>query len=127
MTPTGRATGRELFGDTVAQSWLPWDHGPFVRRFLARAKPDFGVLLETEIWPNLLAECHARGQLNGRCIPLIGCDAGTVEQVTKVHAQLSAEQLYGALREWLSNGVAREVTVKGAYYCVDSRIVTFLP
>lgn len=61
MTPTGRATGRELFGDTVTQSWLPWDHGPFVRRFLARAKPDFGVLLETEIWPNLLAECHARG------------------------------------------------------------------
>ncbi len=61
MTPTGRATGRELFGDTVAQSWLPWDHGPFVRRFLDRARPDFGVLLETEIWPNLLAECHARG------------------------------------------------------------------
>jgi len=61
MTPTGRATGRELFGDSVTQSWLPWDHGPFVRRFLARANPRFGVLLETEIWPNLLAECHARG------------------------------------------------------------------
>ncbi len=61
MTPTGRATGRELFGDAVTQSWLPWDHGPFVRRFLERARPDFGILLETEIWPNLLAACHARG------------------------------------------------------------------
>lgn len=61
MTPTGRATGRELFGDSVTQSWLPWDHGPFVRRFLRHARPDFGVLLETEIWPNLLAECRARG------------------------------------------------------------------
>jgi 3-deoxy-D-manno-octulosonic-acid transferase len=32
-----------------------------VRRFLARARPAFGVVLETEIWPNLLAECRARG------------------------------------------------------------------
>lgn len=60
MTPTGRAMGREIFGDRVTQAWLPWDLGFAVRRFLARAKPAFGVLLETEIWPNLLAECHAR-------------------------------------------------------------------
>jgi 3-deoxy-D-manno-octulosonic-acid transferase len=61
MTSTGRATGRDLFGDGVTQCWLPWDHGSFVRRFLERARPDVGVLLETEIWPNLLAACHARG------------------------------------------------------------------
>ena len=61
MTPTGRATGRELFGDGVTQAWLPWDYRFAVRRFLARARPDFGVLLETEIWPNLLAECRASG------------------------------------------------------------------
>ncbi|MGE0357084.1 MAG: lipid IV(A) 3-deoxy-D-manno-octulosonic acid transferase [Burkholderiales bacterium] len=60
MTPTGRATGREVFGGRVRQAWLPWDHGLFVRRFLDRARPAFGILLETEIWPNLLAECHAR-------------------------------------------------------------------
>jgi 3-deoxy-D-manno-octulosonic-acid transferase len=61
MTPTGRATGRELFGDGVTQAWLPWDYRFAVRRFLARTRPDFGVLLETEIWPNLLAECRASG------------------------------------------------------------------
>jgi 3-deoxy-D-manno-octulosonic-acid transferase len=60
MTPTGRATGRELFGDRVTQAWLPWDYPFAVRRFLARARPSFGVLLETEIWPNLLAQCHAQ-------------------------------------------------------------------
>ena len=60
MTPTGRATGQEIFGESVTQAWLPWDHGFAVRRFLDRARPAFGVLLETEIWPNLLAECHAR-------------------------------------------------------------------
>lgn len=61
MTPTGRATGRELFGDRVTQAWLPWDYRFAVRRFLARTRPAFGVLLETEIWPNLLAECRASG------------------------------------------------------------------
>jgi len=60
-TPTGRETGRELFGEGVTQAWLPWDHGAFVRRFLDRVRPDLGVLLETEIWPNLLAECRALG------------------------------------------------------------------
>jgi 3-deoxy-D-manno-octulosonic-acid transferase len=59
MTPTGRATGVELFGDRVTRAWLPWDAGFAVRRFLARARPAFGILLETEIWPNLLAECRA--------------------------------------------------------------------
>ena len=51
--------GREIFGDSVTQAWLPWDYGFAVRRFLARAAPSFGVLLETEIWPNLLAACKA--------------------------------------------------------------------
>ncbi len=60
MTPTGRATGVELFGDRVTRCWLPWDAGFAVRRFIARANPAFGIVLETEIWPNLLAECHAR-------------------------------------------------------------------
>lgn len=60
MTPTGRATGRELFGDTVTQCWLPYDHGFAVRRFLARTRPALGILVETEIWPNLLAACQAR-------------------------------------------------------------------
>ena len=59
MTPTGRATGVELFGDRVTRAWLPWDARFAVRRFLARTRPAFGILLETEIWPNLLAECRA--------------------------------------------------------------------
>ena len=56
----GSRHGRELFGDRVTHAWLPWDYRFAARRFLARARPDFGVLLETELWPNLLAECHAR-------------------------------------------------------------------
>lgn len=57
MTPTGRATGVELFGDRVERAWLPYDMGFAARRFLAHYRPAFGIVLETEIWPRLLEEC----------------------------------------------------------------------
>ena len=58
MTPTGRATGEELFGDRVERAWLPYDLGFAVRRFFAHFRPEFGILLETEIWPRLLEEAR---------------------------------------------------------------------
>ncbi|MEO5692302.1 MAG: lipid IV(A) 3-deoxy-D-manno-octulosonic acid transferase [Usitatibacter sp.] len=60
MTPTGRATGEEVFGDRVERAWLPYDQGFAVRGFLRHFKPDFGIVLETELWPRLLQECRAR-------------------------------------------------------------------
>ena len=56
MTPTGRAASRDTFGDSVERAWLPYDMGFAVRRFFMHYKPDFGLLLETEIWPRLLQE-----------------------------------------------------------------------
>ena len=58
MTATGRAAGRELFGDGVRQAWLPYDAPFAVRRFLAHFKPCVGLLMETELWPNLVALAH---------------------------------------------------------------------
>jgi 3-deoxy-D-manno-octulosonic-acid transferase len=57
-TPTGRATGRELFGDTVTQAYLPYDLPWLARRFLRRARPSLGIVMETEIWPNLFQGCR---------------------------------------------------------------------
>jgi 3-deoxy-D-manno-octulosonic-acid transferase len=57
MTPTGRATGEELFGGRVERAWLPYDQGFAVRRFLRHFEPALGIILETEIWPRLLDEC----------------------------------------------------------------------
>ena len=54
-TATGRAAGRELLRDGDLQAWLPWDTPGGVRRFLAHFAPAAGVLMETEIWPNVLA------------------------------------------------------------------------
>ena len=61
MTPTGRATGEQLFGDRVLRAYLPYDYPGAVARFLEHYRPTFGLLMETEIWPNLIAAAHARG------------------------------------------------------------------
>jgi 3-deoxy-D-manno-octulosonic-acid transferase len=60
MTPTGLETGAVLFGDNVTQCYLPYDFPFAVARFLDHFKPVCGILLETEIWPNLIHACHTR-------------------------------------------------------------------
>lgn len=59
MTPTGRTTGKDLFGkqSRVVQSYLPYDTGFMVGRFLRHFKPKLCVLMETEVWPNVMAQC----------------------------------------------------------------------
>lgn len=58
MTATGRAAGHALFGDRVIQAWLPYDAPFAVHAFLAHFKPRVGLIMETELWPNLLALAH---------------------------------------------------------------------
>lgn len=60
MTPTGRATGQALFGkhgDRLMQCYLPYDTGFMVGRFLRHFMPRICILMETEVWPNLIAQC----------------------------------------------------------------------
>lgn len=56
MTPTGRQTGAQLYGANprVQQCYLPYDLPWLVRRFLAYFRPDAGLIMETEVWPNLV-------------------------------------------------------------------------
>ena len=61
MTPTGRETGVALFGEDVLRCYLPYDYPRAVARFLDHYQPSVGVLMETEIWPNLVHACQARG------------------------------------------------------------------
>jgi 3-deoxy-D-manno-octulosonic-acid transferase len=64
-TPAGRARAQALFADTVDIRFLPYDTPGSVRRFLTRIRPRLGVIMETELWPNLFGQCERRG------IPLI--------------------------------------------------------
>jgi 3-deoxy-D-manno-octulosonic-acid transferase len=59
-TPTGSARVRELFADQVFHVYFPFDLPWAVRGFLDRVRPSLAVLVETEVWPNLLAECNRR-------------------------------------------------------------------
>ena len=68
-TATGRAAGAELLRAGDAQAWLPLDTPGAVRRFLRTQQPAVGVLMETEVWPNLLFETRAAG------VPLVLANA----------------------------------------------------
>ncbi len=60
MTPTGSEAGEALFGDSVLRCYLPYDYPGAVARFLDHFKPRAGLLMETEIWPNLIHGCGQR-------------------------------------------------------------------
>ena len=60
-TATGREAGAALLRADDAQVWLPLDTPGAVRRFLHHHRAAIGVLMETEVWPNLLFEAQAAG------------------------------------------------------------------
>ncbi len=61
MTPTGSATVQSLFGAQVAHSYVPYDYPGAVNRFLDRVRPALVMILEKELWPNLVHFSRARG------------------------------------------------------------------
>ena len=59
-TATGRAEGVKLLEPGDLQAWQPWDTVGATQRFLKHFRPQIGVLMETEIWPNLVHTCKVR-------------------------------------------------------------------
>ena len=57
-TATGRAQGQTLLQPADVQVWQPWDTPGVVQRFLEHFKPQLGIVLETEVWPNWVAQCQ---------------------------------------------------------------------
>ncbi|AOY00762.1 lipid IV(A) 3-deoxy-D-manno-octulosonic acid transferase [Jeongeupia sp. USM3] len=99
MTPTGRETATELYGglgDGTDIVYLPYDSPAAVRRFLARFSPRCGLLLETELWPNLIHACADAG------VPLL-----------LVNARLSAKSAagYARVRRLVAPALARLAAV----------------
>jgi len=81
MTPTGREAGEELFGDAVLRCYLPYDYAFAVRRFLRHFGPALGVLVETELWFNLINRCAAQD------IPLLLVNARMSEKSAAKYAR----------------------------------------
>lgn len=60
-SPTGSAEVRKAFGDSVQHCYLPFDLPWCVRRFLRQVSPKSCIIMETELWPNLVALAAKRG------------------------------------------------------------------
>ena len=61
MTPTGSDRVRMLFGESVMHVYIPYDLPGACNRFLDKYRPSLLILMETELWPNLVHSCHHRG------------------------------------------------------------------
>ena len=81
-TPTGSERVRRLFGERVRHVYFPYDVPFAIEGFLKRMKPRMLVMMETEIWPNLLAICEQRG------IPSILANARLSERSALGYARL---------------------------------------
>ncbi|HWP18329.1 MAG TPA: 3-deoxy-D-manno-octulosonic acid transferase [Burkholderiaceae bacterium] len=73
-TATGREAGQALLRAGDEQVWLPYDTPGVVRRFFEQFRPAVGVLMETEIWPNLLHAAQAAG------VPMVVANARLSEK-----------------------------------------------
>jgi 3-deoxy-D-manno-octulosonic-acid transferase len=93
MTASGRDAGRSLYGDRVVQAWLPYDVPFAVERFLAHFRPRAGLLMETELWPNLVACAKRRG------VPLFLVNARLSDRSARGYARVGAlaRPLFAAL------------------------------
>ena len=61
ITPTGSERVRALWGDALDHVYLPYDVPGSVNRFLGHFQPSLALILETELWPNMLFGCRDRG------------------------------------------------------------------
>lgn len=94
-TPTGYDRVRSLFEDGVRHVYAPLDLTPVINRFLDTVRPRLAVVMETEIWPNMLRACEHRD------IPVVLANARLSAQSAKGYARLG-----GFTREALGRFVA---------------------
>ena len=82
-TPTGAAQVKQHFGDRVEHRYLPWDLPIFFHLFFRSQKPKLLLIVETEIWPNLLS------QTSKRHIPIVLANARLSEKSFKGYRRFS--------------------------------------
>ncbi len=109
-TATGRAQGESLLQAGDVQVWQPWDTPAVVKRFLAHFKPQVGIILETELWPNWVAECRQAQ------VPLV-----------LVNARMSEKSMQQAQRlAWLSRPAYQGLSAVYAQTDDDAQRLTAL-
>jgi len=102
MTPTGSEQVRELFGDRVTHTYVPYDFPDAVNRFLERVNPELAIIAETEFWPNIFRACKRRN------IPLL-----------LVNVRMSLASYSGYL--WIA-GMTQAMFASAGLICAQTRI-----
>ncbi len=77
LTAAGRETIKQVYGESVLSAYLPYDFPWAAQRFLEHFRPRLGVLVETEIWPNLVRACAQNG------VPLLLANARMSRESTR--------------------------------------------
>lgn len=128
MTATGRATGQQLFaahGERVIQSYFPYDTGWMCARFLRHFKPRICILMETEVWPNMVRQCvragvpvmlanarlSARSLRRGQCFGAILLEAAAGIDCVAAQSEQDAERLrlFGARQVHVTGSIKFDV------------------
>jgi 3-deoxy-D-manno-octulosonic-acid transferase len=91
MTPTGAARVKAEFGDSVYQCYIPYDIPGFLRRLIKSINPVVAIILETELWPNMLTV------LDQQAIPVIVLNARLSEKSCNAY-----QRIPGTIKQMLS-------------------------
>lgn len=102
-TPTGSAQVRKVFGDSVYHVYAPYDLPDVLTRFFTRTRPSMLIIMETELWPNLIHKCKKLG------VP-----------VAVVNARLSAKSAAGYQKiAFLTKPMLQDISLVAAQSPVD--------
>ncbi len=82
MTPTGSAQVKKQYGDSVFHIYAPYDYPWAVSNFLDKLKPEIAIIMETELWPNIIHQCKQRN------IPTLVANARLSERSGKGYGKL---------------------------------------
>lgn len=93
MTPTGSERVKSLLKDSVSHVYLPYDLPGAIKRFLKTTKPKIIIIMETELWPNLISQCYKQK------IPLIIANARLSERSAARYGKLgkAVKQLFSKI------------------------------
>ena len=103
-TATGRAEGQRLLRPGDVQVWQVWDTPAAVQRFITHFQPRIGILLETELYPNMAAICAKQG------IPLVMANARLSEKTYAATSKLA----------WLARPAYQSLTAVWAQSAADA-------
>nr|WP_066638297.1 3-deoxy-D-manno-octulosonic acid transferase [Bordetella sp. H567] len=114
-TATGRREGTRLFGVAIdaghlRQAWLPYDTPGACRRFLDEVAPSCGILIEREVWPNMIHEANARG------VPMVLASAPLSERSARRsrYAARVLREAYAGLDQVLAQSEADAVRLRAS-------------